>query len=98
VDGSKDMTRAAISVMCLLVLAFLACSKEDTYRPVYYPDSYDLTVYTKGPVFDNLAQARQWAEDQHRQRRDPDWGYEIGKNCRPLRDESDIEVCEETLK
>ena len=92
------MTRAAIIALCLLLLAALACAKKDTYRPIYYPDKGNLTFYTRGPAFDNLAQARQWAEDQHRQRRDPNWDYEVGKNCRPLRAESDIEVCEETLK
>jgi hypothetical protein len=92
------MARVTIAVLCALTLIALACGKRDTYRPVYYPDKGDLTIYTRGPAFDNLAQARQWAQDQQKQRRDPDWDYEVGKNCRPLRADSDIEVCEETLR
>ena len=80
-----------------ILLNVLACSKPDSYRPVYYPDQQNLSVYTRGPTFDNVAQARQWAEDQHRQRRDPNWTYEIGKNCKPF-ENSDIDVCEATLK
>jgi hypothetical protein len=92
------MGRAAIAALFMLALTALACGKKDTYRPIYYPDRSNLTVYTRGPTFDNLAQARQWAQDQHQQRRDPNWDYEVGKNCRPLRDDSDMEVCEETLR
>lgn len=89
--------RPAVLALCTVALAVSACTEKDTYRPVYYPDEGNLTIYTRGPAFDNLAQARQWAEDQHRQRRDPNWTYEIGKNCKPFRD-TDIEVCEETLR
>ena len=56
----------------------------------------NLSAYTRGPAFENLAQARQWVEDQNRQRQDPNWTYEIGKNCRPFED-TDIEVCDETV-
>ena len=64
---------------------------------MYYPDRNDLSTYARGPAFDNLAQARQWAEDQNGQRLDPNSTYEVGKNCRPF-ESSDIEVCEETLR
>ena len=84
---------------CFLIVAVVlaGCGNQDTYRPVYYPDRNDLSVYARGPTFDNLAQAKQWAEDQHRQSQDPRWTYEIGKNCRPF-ENSDIEVCEETVR
>ena len=49
----------------------LGCGRADTYRPVYYPDGGNLSAYTRGPAFENLAQARQWVEDQNRQRQDP---------------------------
>ena len=74
-----------------------ACAKK-VYHPIYYPDKNNLTVYTRGPSVENLAQARQWVQDQHGQRRDPDWDYEVGVNCRPLSDDSDMEICQETLK
>jgi len=73
------------------------CGRADTYRPVYYPDRSELSVCSRGPAFDNLTQARQWAQDQHRQRGDLNWTYEVGKNCRPF-ENSDIEVCEESLR
>jgi hypothetical protein len=73
-----------------------ACGK-DTYRPVYYPNKDNLADYTRGPSFANLAQARQWIEDQHARRRDTNWDHEIGKNCRPYQD-TDVEICKETLK
>lgn len=81
----------------LAVLLLLGCDEPDTYRPIYYPTSSNLLEYTRGPSFDNVAQARQWIEDQKRQRGDPNSTYEIGKNCRPFAD-SDVEVCEETIQ
>lgn len=84
-------------MLIMITAGITACKKSDSFRPVYYPSQNDLTVYTRGPSFDNKEQAKQWAEDQHRQRRDLGWTYEIGKNCRPLQD-SDMEVCEETLQ
>ena len=89
--------RLAVLALCTAALIVSSCSMKGTYRPVYYPDSGNLTNTTRGPTFDNLAQARQWAEDQRRQRRDPNWTYEIGKNCKPFQD-TDMEVCEETLR
>ena len=86
------------TVACLTVLAFaFGCSAGDSYRPVYYPDAVDLSTYTRGPSFDNAAQARQWVQDQRRQRRDPNFSYEIGLNCHPF-ENTDIEVCKETMK
>ena len=91
------MKYALVTLLVAFMISPFACVKQDTYRPVYYPDNDNLSVYTRGPKFDNIAQARQWANDQHRQRRDANWTYEIGKNCKPFKD-SDIEICEETLK
>ncbi len=71
--------------------------KGDVYRPVYYPNKNDLTKYLRGPRFGSLEEARQWVRDQHASGLDPDWDYEIGKNCRPS-DFGDIEICEETTK
>lgn len=97
--GSETSTRPLLPLAVFLAgaISIIGCARGDTYRPVYYPDRSDLSTYTRGPAFDNLAQARQWAEDRNRQRRDPNWTYEVGKNCRPL-ESSDIEVCEETLQ
>ena len=81
----------------LAALSLPGCGSPDTFRPIYYPAASNLLEYTRGPSFDNLAQARQWVEDQGRQRGDPNSTYEIGKNCRPFGD-SDVEVCEETLQ
>ena len=83
--------------LILVMTALLGCEQRDTYRPVYYPDQGNLTTYTRGPKFDNVAQARQWANDHHRQSRHPNWDYEIGKNCKPF-ENTDIEICAETLK
>ena len=91
------MIRSIVGTLCAVTLIAIACTKQDTYRPVYYPNKDNLTVYSRGPAFDNLAQAKQWTQDQNRQRRDQNWTYEIGKNCKPFED-SDIEVCEETLR
>jgi hypothetical protein len=63
-----------------------------TQLPTVTPD------HTRGPAFGNFARARPWAKNQHRQSRNPHWDYEVGKGCKPLRAESDIEVYEETLK
>jgi hypothetical protein len=87
--------RVAISAGVALLLC-TACG-QDSYRPIYYPNGADLTKYTRGPFCTNAAQARQWAKDQAEQRRDPDWTYEIGKNCKPYGD-TDIEICAETFK
>lgn len=87
-------TKGALTLACL-VLA-IGCGGRDTYRPFYYPDRNNLVIYTRGHAFDSLAEARQWVEDQARQRRDTDWDYEIGLNCRPS--SGDIEICEETLE
>lgn len=96
----QEMTRfkLAVLVLCTITLIASFCAKKDTYRPVYYPGKNNLTIYTRGPTFDNLAQARQWAEDHHRQRGDLNWTYEIGKNCKPFGKDSDIEICEETFQ
>ena len=90
-------TRWTLSAFVIVLAANLSACAADTYRPFYYPDAADLTVYTRGPVCDNLAQARQWAEDQHRQRQDASWTYEIGRNCKPL-DDTDMVICQETVK
>ena len=90
------MKYALVILFAVLMISSFGCGEKDTYRPVYYPDKDNLSVYTRGPKFDNLAQARQWANDQHGQRRNVNWTYEIGKNCKPFED-SDIEICEETL-
>jgi len=98
-DGSATPTSPSIRLAFLLAgaISIFGCGRGDAYRPVYYPDRNELSAYTRGPAFDNLPQARQWAEDQQRQRRDQNWTYEIGKNCRPF-ENGDIEVCEETLR
>jgi hypothetical protein len=82
-----------VLAVCVATACSLGCSKPDSYRPVYYPDAVDLSTYTRGPAFDNFAQANQWVADQARQRNTPNWTFEIGKNCRPF-EGSDIEVCE----
>jgi hypothetical protein len=96
-----NLRKRIISLLsaCVLIgtVVLEGCRKPDTYRPVYYPDKDNLSIYSRGPSFDGLAQARQWAEDQRRQRRDANWTYEVGKNCRPFQD-SDLEVCEETVR
>ena len=95
----SEMRTLPIVTLMIVAVGFvqiLGCGRADTYRPVYYPDGGNLSVYTRGPALENLAQARQWVEDQNRQRQDPNWTYEIGKNCRPFED-TDIEVCEETV-
>jgi hypothetical protein len=95
---TRRQTTVTKSICALVAVALsFGCSKPDSYRPVYYPSAADLTTYTRGPAFDNLAEARQWVKDQRRQRQDVGATYEIGKNCHPFQD-TDIEVCKETLR
>jgi hypothetical protein len=83
---SRTLTRAETRIrrttynprlaVCVATVCSLGCSKPDSYRPVYYPDAVDLS---RGPAFDNVAQANQWVPDPARQRRDPNWTSEIGR-------------------
>lgn len=87
----------------LLILVVFACiwwfflKKDDTYRPVYYPDKNNLANYIRGPEVTTLDEARDWVYERNRIRGDIDWDYEIGKNCKPSK-YGDIEICEETLR
>ena len=95
--GNIVIVRRVTSLSAIAAIVLLGCEPRDTFRHVFYPNRGDLTIYTRGPSFDNLAQARQWVSDHRRRRRNEYSTYEIGKNCEPFGD-SDIEVCEETLK
>jgi hypothetical protein len=90
--------RSARAFTATVTISALAGCTPDSFRPIYYPNAGDLLTYTRGPQLDNLAQARQWAQDQAEQRRDANWDYEVGVNCRPFSDESDLEVCEDTVR
>jgi hypothetical protein len=89
--------RALFLTTSIAMALLTGCENKDTYRPVFYPNKSDLTNYERGPKFDNLAQARQWVDQKLTGCTAGTWDYEIGKNCKPFED-SDIEVCEETLK
>ena len=95
---SPIRAKSTVLILSFLMFTGAACARKDTYRPIYYPDKDNLTVYTRGPAFDNLTQARQWARDQHQQRGDSNWDYEVGLNCRPFDKDTDLEVCKETLR
>jgi len=88
---------AVLVVVAIFCYFIFFHGKHDIYRPVYYPDKYNLTNYIKGPDFSSLEDAREWAYELNRQRGDQDWDYEIGKNPKPSK-YGDIEICEETLR
>ena len=86
--------------LIVLPLALLAGCKQDTFRPVVYPNASDLSVYHKGPEFSSLEDARAWVRERTASWSGRNWDYEIGKNWVSVRSSTtgpDVSMLDESL-
>jgi hypothetical protein len=54
-------------------------------------------TYKQSPELDSLEQCREWVENVSGGRKDADFDYECGKDCK-LSQTGDSYICDETLK
>lgn len=81
-----------------VLAALQAGCSSDTWDGYVYPDAQDLYEFRHVGTFDSLDQCRSSAL---RYLGEAGWShtgtFECGKNCRPLRPGSELNVCEETV-
>ncbi len=86
-------------LILILLFAFVVFNifKKDKFIGFYYPDINNLTNDIQSPtVFDSLDSCRNWVYSIAGSRKDENYDYECGKNCK-LQNGQKPYVCEETL-
>lgn len=52
-----------IAILAILVTISMQINAA-TYQPIYYPNAYDLSQYTRGPIFHSVEDARLWVRNK----------------------------------